>query len=168
MKTLLEGEFTASNAPAQNTRKLAPSGQHSTLYTESSPSSGNTETSKEVARARPYAFQRVVSYETQSSTEESPEDIEDENQDDIFAQYIPLHDQRTIHIRNLPERTTHKDLVEIIRGGRLLDIYIRNDRTATVSFVEGAAEFLAYTKRNDIYLHTRRVRENQYVWIHLN
>ncbi|OAL49368.1 hypothetical protein IQ07DRAFT_600395 [Pyrenochaeta sp. DS3sAY3a] len=158
LETLLEGEFSASNAPAQdNTRRLAPSGQPSTLSTDSSPSLGNTETSKEGPRARPYTSQRVVSYETQSSTEESPEDVEDENQDDTFPQYIPLHDQRTIHIRNLPERTTHKDLVEIIRGGRLLDIYIRTDRTATVSFVEGAAEFLAYTKRNDIYLHTRRL-----------
>jgi hypothetical protein len=72
-------------------------------------------------------------------------------------QRIPPQDQRTVYITNLPERTTHKDLVSIVRGGRLLDIFLRNDRTATISFVEGAAEFLVYAKRTDIYLHTKRV-----------
>jgi hypothetical protein len=72
---------------------------------------------------------------------------------------IPVHDQRTIVISNLSEGTTHKDLTDVIRGGRLLDIYLRNDRTATVSFVEGAQEFLSYTKRNDIYLHLKRVSQ---------
>lgn len=66
-------------------------------------------------------------------------------------------DQRTILFTNLSDRTTHQDLVNIIRGGRLLDIYIRNDRSATVSFVEGAQEFLAYAKRNDFYIHAKRV-----------
>jgi hypothetical protein len=70
---------------------------------------------------------------------------------------FPLHDQRTIIFSNLSEKTTHKDLTNIIRGGRLLDIYLRNDRSATVSFVEGAADFLAYAKRNDIYVNTKRV-----------
>ncbi|PVI06202.1 hypothetical protein DM02DRAFT_38092 [Periconia macrospinosa] len=72
-------------------------------------------------------------------------------------QRIPVHDQRTILISNLADRTTHKDITSIIRGGRLLDIFLRHDRTATVSFVEGAAEFLAYAKRNDIYLHSKRL-----------
>lgn len=62
-----------------------------------------------------------------------------------------------MYITNLSERTTHKDLAGIIRGGRLLDIFLRSDRSATVSFVEGAADFLAYAKRNDIYLHTKRL-----------
>jgi hypothetical protein len=88
---------------------------------------------------------------------DSPPD-EYEDQDRGPVQRIPLHDQRTVLITNLSERTTHKDLAGIVRGGRLLDIFLRNDRSATVSFVEGAAEFLAYAKRNDIYLHTKRVR----------
>lgn len=69
----------------------------------------------------------------------------------------PRTDQRTILITNLSERTTHQDLVGILRGGRLLDIYLRNDRSATVSFVEGAADFLAYAKRKDFYMHGKRV-----------
>ncbi|KAF2177313.1 hypothetical protein K469DRAFT_732964 [Zopfia rhizophila CBS 207.26] len=55
----------------------------------------------------------------------------------------------------VPNRTTHKDLAGIIRGGRLLDLFLRNDQSAAVSFVEGAQDFLTYTKRNDICLHTK-------------
>lgn len=51
---------------------------------------------------------------------------------------VPLHDQRTILITNLSDRTSHKDLASIVRGGRILDIFLRNDRSATISFVEGA------------------------------
>jgi hypothetical protein len=90
-----------------------------------------------------------------ASLDSPPND--DDNQDQAPTHRIPLHEQRTVLITNLSERTTHKDLASIIRGGRLLDIFLRNDRSATVSFVEGAVEFLAYAKRNDIYLHMKRV-----------
>jgi hypothetical protein len=70
---------------------------------------------------------------------------------------IPSHDQRTLLFSNLPERTTHAELTGIIKGGRLLDIFVRNDRTATVSFIEGAGDFLAYAKKKDIYLRTKRL-----------
>jgi hypothetical protein len=70
---------------------------------------------------------------------------------------FPKHAQRTILLTNLHERATHKDITGILRGGRLLDVYLRNDRSAIVSFVEGAAEFMNYVKRNDFYLHTKRV-----------
>lgn len=69
-------------------------------------------------------------------------------------------EQRTIVLKNLSERITHKDIVDIIRGGALLDIYLRaNERTASVSFVEGAAaqNFMNYARRNDIYIHGKRV-----------
>lgn len=93
--------------------------------------------------------------------------VESSGQDDQFmpesneayaarAPY-PRNDQRTILITNLSDRTTHRDLTDILRGGRLLDIYLRNDRSAQVSFVEGAADFMAYAKRNDFYLHGKRV-----------
>lgn len=92
----------------------------------------------------------------EACTEGSPIDEDDEH-NKTQASNIPFHDQRTILISNLPERTTHKDLTDIIRGGQLLDIYLRNDRTACVSFVQGAADFLSFAKRQDIYLHTKRV-----------
>lgn len=70
-------------------------------------------------------------------------------------------DQRSLLFKNLSDRTTHKDIVNVVRGGTVLDIYLRtNDRSANVSFVEGTAAqaFLAHAKRNDIYMHGKRVR----------
>ncbi len=103
---------------------------------------------------------RQTSYGTPSSLESTEKD----EYTTIFSQ-IPRpsmqgNEQRTILLANLSERTTHKDVTNIIRGGRLLDIYFRQDRCVTVSFVEGAQEFFAYAKRNDLYLHTKRVRLN--------
>jgi biopolymer transport protein ExbD len=102
---------------------------------------------------QPHSYNRSCSYDQPDSSVESPKDDEDYES----SQKVPVHDQRTVLITNLSERTTHKDLASIVRGGRLLDIFLRNDRTATISFVEGAADFLAYAKRKDIYLHTKRV-----------
>ena len=53
-------------------------------------------------------------------------------------------EQRTLLFTNLPEKPTHAELTSYIKGGILLDIYVRNDRTAIVSFAEGASEFLHY------------------------
>ncbi|KAI9719819.1 MAG: hypothetical protein M1812_003308 [Candelaria pacifica] len=75
-------------------------------------------------------------------------------------QQIPRNDQRTVLMTNLSDRSTHKDVVNVIRGGALLDIFLRtNDRAASISFVDGAAaqEFINYVKRNDIYIHGKRV-----------
>jgi hypothetical protein len=75
-------------------------------------------------------------------------------------QYYNRNEQRTILIKNLSDRVTHKDIVDIVRGGALLDVYLRsNDRSASISFVEGVAAqaFMAYAKRNDIYIHGKRV-----------
>lgn len=104
------------------------------------------------------SYHRVASYGEPGSFLCSPVTLPDEDDlDHSSTQQIPLRDQRTVLITNLSERTTHKDLATLVRGGRLLDIFLRNDRTATISFVEGAAEFLAYAKRNDVYLHMKRV-----------
>ena len=75
-------------------------------------------------------------------------------------QHYGRNEQRTVLIKNLSDRATHKDLVDVIRGGALLDIYLRtHDRIASVSFLEGAAaqDFVNYAKRNDIYIHGKRV-----------
>ena len=74
--------------------------------------------------------------------------------------HIARNDQRTILIRNLSDRVTHKDIVDVVRGGALLDVYLRgNDKSASVSFVEGAAAraFMNYAKRNDLYIRGKRV-----------
>ena len=75
-------------------------------------------------------------------------------------------EQRTIFIKNLPDRARHKDIVEFIRGGLVLDIFLRShERSANVSFVEGSAaqDFMDHVRpggRNDIYVYGKRVRSN--------
>lgn len=93
-----------------------------------------------------------------------PSDFEKEEQSSPTAKTEKQHyaktEQRTIVAKNISDRVTHKDIVDIIRGGAVLDIFLRaNERSASISFVEGAAaqEFLNYAKRNDIYIHGKRV-----------
>jgi hypothetical protein len=69
--------------------------------------------------------------------------------------------KRTILLANLPEGVTHVDVVDAVRGGMLLDIYLRtHDRTASVSFLEEvhAQEFYYHIKRHDLYIRGKRVR----------
>lgn len=69
-------------------------------------------------------------------------------------------EQRTLVAKNLSDRATHKDIVDVVRGGTVLDIFIRaNERSASISFVEGkdAQDFMSYVKRNDIYVLGKRV-----------
>ncbi|EDU51246.1 conserved hypothetical protein [Pyrenophora tritici-repentis Pt-1C-BFP] len=174
LETLLQGENGAtSEAPSiydyDSEHITARSGagtgvgNASTRYMQGS---DNTAVSYGLqSKACPQSVPRVASYgehESFMAGPDSPADDDDDDDDDDekyqeHAQRIPLHDQRTVLITNLSERTTHKDLASIVRGGRLLDIFLRNDRSATISFGEGAAEFLAYAKRNDIYLHMKRL-----------
>ena len=65
--------------------------------------------------------------------------------------------RRTLLITGLSRRITYKNLTNVIRGGRILYITLRNDQTATVFMLEGAAEFLAHVKRHDLYVETKRV-----------
>ena len=70
-------------------------------------------------------------------------------------------EQRTFMLKGLSEKTTHKDIIGFLRGGTILDVFLRpNERNASVSFVEGssAQQFMNYARRNDIYVHGKRVR----------
>jgi hypothetical protein len=74
--------------------------------------------------------------------------------------YHPKNAKRTIQLCNLPDGTTHADITNVVRGGMLLDIYLRsNDRCAAVSFLEEepAKSFFHHVKRNDLYIHGKRV-----------
>ncbi|KAF1355648.1 hypothetical protein EJ07DRAFT_181988 [Lizonia empirigonia] len=126
---------------------------------DASPYSNDTESgSDQLDLPQPRPLHRAHSnYQSEVNMDEHAEGGGDYRQGRGHPGRIPVHDQRTILITNLADRTTHKDIAGVIRGGRLLDIFFRNDRSATVSFVEGAANFLAYIKRNDVYLHAKRL-----------
>lgn len=64
----------------------------------------------------------------------------------------------TLLFSSLPEEATHKDVTSLIKGGRLIQIWLReNERSAAVTFAEGAAAFLAYSRRNPLYIKGKRV-----------
>jgi len=67
---------------------------------------------------------------------------------------------RTLILFNLPEGVTHGDITNVVRGGQLLGVFMRNDRSCTVSFVHGqdARIFYDHIKKNDLYLKNKRVR----------
>lgn len=168
LTTLISGESDYSNGEttARNTWEetfIKPNPVSVSISVPlSSGTSPNTSDSTAVAdgympKARSQHLNRLHSFGPPDSID-TPFDKDDQFGLELQSHpAFPRHDQRTILFTNLSDRTTHKDLVNIIRGGRLLDIYIRNDRSATVSFVEGAQDFLAYAKRNDIYVNTKRV-----------
>lgn len=65
---------------------------------------------------------------------------------------------RTLFLSGLSERTTYKDLMSAIKGGKIVSC-VMNNSSALVTFATGAAEFLAWSKRNDIYLQDKRVSD---------
>ncbi len=79
----------------------------------------------------------------------------------------PREEKRTILAKNLSDRATHKDVVDFVRGGLVLDIYLRlNERSVSISFVEGSAaqDFMNFVKKNDIYVHGKRVCSDMNHW----
>lgn len=73
---------------------------------------------------------------------------------------------RTLYFTGFNSRTTYRDLCSVIKGGKLLSISMRSEKSATVTFLDAAADYLAWAKRNDVYLNGRRVEvrwaERQY------
>lgn len=67
---------------------------------------------------------------------------------------------RSILLSKIPDTTTHADITDAVRGGKLLDIHLRpNDRTAAVSFLlaADARNFFDHVKRHDLYINHKRV-----------
>jgi len=85
--------------------------------------------------------------------------------DDNLLEYQPKPQyekfaKRTVQLINLPDNVTHADLVNAVRGGMLLDIYLRSqDHSASVSFLEenDAMEYFRRVKRNNLYIRSKRV-----------
>lgn len=74
---------------------------------------------------------------------------------------------RSLLFCGLAEGTTHIDITEAIRGGQLLDIYMRgNERMAAVSFVHAAdaQAFFEHVRRHDLYIRHKRVSIRKEGW----
>ncbi|KAI4151816.1 MAG: hypothetical protein LQ340_003272 [Diploschistes diacapsis] len=69
--------------------------------------------------------------------------------------------KRTLMLQNLSAKVVHQDILDVVRGGALLDLLVRPlERNALVSFVDATAAeaFLKYTKHQDLYLRGKRVK----------
>jgi len=92
--------------------------------------------------------------------------MDHDDEDDIFDENMPaagnlnrqpsVQSQGTLFFSGLSERTTYKDIMSIVKGGKVISSVLRNNG-ALVTLATGAAEFLAWSKRNDIYLQGKRV-----------
>jgi hypothetical protein len=71
---------------------------------------------------------------------------------------------RTLQLSNLAEGTTHADITGAVRGGLLLDVFLRgHERSATVSFLNSAdaKSFYDHVRRHDLYIKNKRVRQRR-------
>lgn len=67
---------------------------------------------------------------------------------------------RTVNFCGLPPFTTLADVTSVVRGGKLLDVFLRNtEHVASVSFVQenDAAQFYDHARKNDIYIRNKRI-----------
>ncbi|OAA58051.1 hypothetical protein SPI_06936 [Niveomyces insectorum RCEF 264] len=67
---------------------------------------------------------------------------------------------RTIELGGLSESATHADVAAVVRGGPVLDIYIRTrDRAAMVSFLReaDARNFFTHVRKHPLYIKSKRV-----------
>lgn len=107
--------------------------------------------------------QRQVSYGLFSAPEDQifDDDDDDFNEGCRFtvdaSEPATSAELRTVYLNGLSERTTYADLVSVLRGGKILSLVMRPERAALVSFVHGAADFIAWAKRNDVYVQAKRV-----------
>lgn len=143
-------------APAeQSHRKLT--------QTSSMPLSMNNRAfSNNATRSRQAMSWRQISYGGASVPDdrifEDDDDLIDENTPATRFPPGPPNDQpqRTLYFSGLSDRTTYKDLLSVIKGGKVISVVLRNG-SAVVTLASGASEFLAWSKRNDIYLQGKRV-----------
>jgi hypothetical protein len=72
---------------------------------------------------------------------------------------FPQRGQRTLVLTGFSDRTSFKEMVTSIRGGILLELYFRKDRSVIISFADpvAATAYLAHVKRHDLYISTKRV-----------
>lgn len=68
--------------------------------------------------------------------------------------------KRTIVLTGLADGTTHEDVTKVIRGGLILEVYLRAaEHSALVSFLleEDAVRFYEHARRHDLYINHKRV-----------
>ncbi|DAA78567.1 TPA_exp: Uncharacterized protein A8136_4543 [Trichophyton benhamiae CBS 112371] len=79
---------------------------------------------------------------------------------DSPKQSVNGSENRTVAIKNVPDRATHRDITAAVRGGALVDVFLRSrDHMASVSFADtkAAQDFYNYAKRCNLCILDRPV-----------
>jgi hypothetical protein len=98
--------------------------------------------------------------EEDAASEEVEDSYEQEQEQEQQEVYHDDHEDRSIIVRGLPQTASLADVVKIVRGGVVLNMYLRpRDRTAHIAFVDpiAAEKFIIHSKRSDIYVKGKRV-----------
>ena len=80
--------------------------------------------------------------------------------DDPSPDFIHRDAIRSLRLDNLPIGTTVADITASIRGGQVLNIYLRyREKAATVSFVHEhqAKAFYEHVRKHDLYIRSKRI-----------
>lgn len=91
--------------------------------------------------------------------------LQQQHQEDRRPRY-PRVCNRTVSLCGLPDGAKHEDIVNIVRGGLVLDIYIRvHEHIANVSFLreEDAVRFYEHARRYDLHIDNKRVSGSRHV-----
>ncbi|KAH7313288.1 hypothetical protein B0I35DRAFT_434801 [Stachybotrys elegans] len=84
-----------------------------------------------------------------------------ESDDETCRSVAPEGDaRRTLQLTNLANGTTHQDVADAVRGGQVLDIYVRyRENMASISFYSGtdAQRFLSHAMQTGLYIKGKKV-----------
>ncbi|KAL2815337.1 hypothetical protein BJX63DRAFT_420420 [Aspergillus granulosus] len=169
----VEGTPAPAPTPTKCQNKLSPpdtitisTTEYRRLLKESLLSGGLSQQTLDVTRT---VFTQNANSDLSSELDEDEDTMTDPRSDDrdgygdssrSTESSSPRVENRTVLIRGLPDRTTHQDIVDAVKGGAILHIYLwARDRTASVSFVEeiAAQNFLDHTRTYGFYVAEKKV-----------
>ncbi|KAI1743746.1 hypothetical protein F4680DRAFT_471227 [Xylaria scruposa] len=106
------------------------------------------------------SHEQIGGHFTPSCSADGPTDVHTDSLHQIPQPLYARMCKRTVTLCGLPAFTTIGDVTGVVRGGRLLDVFLRSaEHIASVSFVreDDAVQFYEHGRRNDIYIRNKRV-----------
>jgi len=146
---------TANSRPQRPPPTFAPRDRRDTKKS-------NETASRETLLPETPVPQRTFSNDDSLGDDNSSSDEKTDGRESLQPEQLPTASlgQHTVVIRGFPERASYGDILKVVRGGALFQIFLKpRDRMASVSFVHPSAaqEFVNYIKRHDIYIQGKRV-----------
>ncbi|KAI0550210.1 hypothetical protein F4679DRAFT_543362 [Xylaria curta] len=106
------------------------------------------------------SHEQIGGHLTPSYSADGPTDVHTDSLHQTPQPFYARICKRTVLLCGLPAFTTLGDVTSVVRGGQLLDVFLRSaEHIASVSFVreDDAVQFYEHGRRNDIYIRNKRV-----------